>query len=44
MSALEDQPPGDDNDWIDIGGVDQLAVLVERYVGHLGKESLFDLH
>ncbi|MEO0392499.1 MAG: hypothetical protein AAF213_04535 [Pseudomonadota bacterium] len=20
MSALEDQPPGDDNDWIDIGG------------------------
>ncbi|MEO1685278.1 MAG: hypothetical protein AAFS06_18720 [Cyanobacteria bacterium J06631_12] len=32
------------DDWIDIGGVDQLGVLVERYVGHLGKESMFELH
>lgn len=32
------------DDWIDIGGVDRLAVLVERYVGHLGKESMFELH
>jgi len=32
------------DDWIDIGGVDGLAVLLERYVGHLGKESMFELH
>lgn len=32
------------DDWIDIGGVDRLGVLVERYVGHLGQESMFDLH
>lgn len=32
------------DDWIDIGGVDRIAVLVERYVGHLAQESMFDLH
>lgn len=32
------------DDWIDIGGVESLAVLVERYVGHLGQESMFDLY
>ena len=32
------------DDWIDIGGVEPLAVLVERYVGHLGQESMFELH
>ncbi|MEO1394810.1 MAG: hypothetical protein AAFV90_18045 [Cyanobacteria bacterium J06634_5] len=32
------------DDWIDIGGVDRLAVLVEGYVGHLGQESMFELH
>ncbi|MEO0521108.1 MAG: hypothetical protein AAF171_27890 [Cyanobacteria bacterium P01_A01_bin.116] len=32
------------DDWIEIGGVDRLAVLVERYVGHLGQDSMFELY
>lgn len=35
---------GSIDDWIDIGHVDSLDVLVKTYLPHLGQESFFDLH
>lgn len=32
------------DDWIEIGEVARLAVLVERYVRHLGQDSMFELY
>jgi hypothetical protein len=32
------------DDWINIGSPDSLGALVKKYIKHLGKESIFDLH
>ena len=34
---------GSIDDWMDLGDAGRLEVLVEKYVGHLGKESFFEL-
>ena len=34
---------GSTDDWIDLGGSDQLETLLKKYVKHLGRESFYHL-
>ncbi len=35
---------GSVKDWISIGNVGDLASLCRRYLGHLGKDSIYELY